>query len=884
MEAKIKYAEAQKCGAEFGPADESPDKCMMDLASTVSNQIASALKDAGPMAEVKLNQARSLAIGFALDTRQIDAQLASLKGPMPAPAAVVNANDPRVVGQDMLDKARLEIKRGQCDAARQLATEVHNGPYGLQAEAVVILRTIDVEEHNQRVLAANRNFDAGLAAYRSKNCGQAVAILQQVDPALLAPEKKAQIRDIMADCSRTAMAQATTVPPPPPGSGVMPASTPGTAAGGVKTAAASGVTGLQGQMPKMAAPAEGDSLAAQVHAMQEIEYQALRDDGLKAQSQAIQQWERGETDGALETLDAYMKKVKASKLDATSVARLQKPIEIKLSSFKLLKAQKDDVTRITSAKDHFLGERSKEFTAEQKKQQQVKDLMKEYNALYKEGKYAEAEIKAAKAHELDPDDPTLSAAVQVAEYHDNLTASDNLHHKREKYFVENMNDTDDVGPNVSQKNPVAFDKVRLEIAKNRDKDRNGINVLRSQSPKDQAIQAKLNKPVQVNFHNVPLRQAVEDLQQMTGMNIHLMTESLSTEAINPETPVSLKADNVSLKAALRVLLDQAHLTYMIQDEMLKITTHRAAQGNLVRKVYSVADLVIPIDDFITPDSQNYEASMQRIINSQKINLNGGGNTPQTNRLNMLPNGTPVGGTNSMSTVPGGDATMRSNGVGPGSTGSTMSYIGSVAPTKQNMEDLLIKLITNTIAPAELGRGRRLRHDRLLPARHGPGHQPDAGRPGAGRRPARRPAAPAGPGSRGRGPHDHHGRSVLRAYRLDFNMNIDPTSATAQSEPQTRHAAVPAAGSDQRLQPAEFNGGLTVIGLSTGPGNFTSDLDIPIRHPSFKMRSRRSAATRTSPGSTAACRWAWRSSATSRCTCSWKPPRATAAPTSCRRRS
>src|SRR5207253_1402310 len=107
----------------------------MDLSATVVKQIESALHDASPTAEAKLTQARLLAAGFALDTRAIDAQLAAVKGAAVAVAHAVAANDPRAIGADLLDKARLEIRRGQCETARQLATEVHNGPYGLQAEA-----------------------------------------------------------------------------------------------------------------------------------------------------------------------------------------------------------------------------------------------------------------------------------------------------------------------------------------------------------------------------------------------------------------------------------------------------------------------------------------------------------------------------------------------------------------------------------------------------------------------------------------------------------------------------------------------------------------------------------------------------------------------------
>ena len=109
----------------------------------------------------------------------------------------------------------------------------------------------------------------------------------------------------------------------------------------------------------------------------------------------------------------------------------------------------------------------------------------------------------------------------------------------------------------------------------------------------------------MNFHNVPLRQAIDDLRSMTKMNIHLETEALAAEAINPETPVSLEGD-LTLKSALKLMLDQAHLTYVIRDEMLKITTPRAAQGKQERQVYSVADLVIPIDDYILPDEANIQ--------------------------------------------------------------------------------------------------------------------------------------------------------------------------------------------------------------------------------------------------------------------------------------
>ena len=143
LEARGKYVEAQKCNAEFGPTEASPDMCLIELASAVMKQIDAAIREAQVGAttpdkmrecEAKLKSSQELAIGFGLDTQPIQAHmmlLASASGQPTMPAARPTPSaDGMVQGQTMLEKARMELKRGQCDTARQLATEVYNGPFG----------------------------------------------------------------------------------------------------------------------------------------------------------------------------------------------------------------------------------------------------------------------------------------------------------------------------------------------------------------------------------------------------------------------------------------------------------------------------------------------------------------------------------------------------------------------------------------------------------------------------------------------------------------------------------------------------------------------------------------------------------------------------------
>src|SRR5262249_16326003 len=60
--------------------------------------------------------------------------------------------------------------------------------------------------------------------------------------------------------------------------------------------------------------------------------------------------------------------------------------------------------------------------------------------------------------------------------------------------------------------------------------------------------------------------------------------------INPQEPVTINVHNVTLKSALRLMLKQHQLTYIIANETLIITTPEQAETNLVTCVYDVRDL------------------------------------------------------------------------------------------------------------------------------------------------------------------------------------------------------------------------------------------------------------------------------------------------------
>jgi hypothetical protein len=61
--------------------------------------------------------------------------------------------------------------------------------------------------------------------------------------------------------------------------------------------------------------------------------------------------------------------------------------------------------------------------------------------------------------------------------------------------------------------------------------------------------------------------------------------------IDVQKPVSTSLHGISLGAALRLLLHPVQLTYIVQDEVLMITTPEEAERHLVTCVYDVRDLL-----------------------------------------------------------------------------------------------------------------------------------------------------------------------------------------------------------------------------------------------------------------------------------------------------
>jgi type II secretory pathway component GspD/PulD (secretin)/tetratricopeptide (TPR) repeat protein len=695
VDARLKVLEALKLAASFGPNEDGPDKALLQLNQIVSRRIDGFIQEATDnvatangdparfrKAEDELVQARRLAAGFALDTQPIDAKMAWLRqtvdrtqGGIPpviqaryqdeqplasdrTNAVTTNPGNMPNKGEELLNKARMELRGGDTEMARRLAVEAYNGPYAVQAQADAVIHSIDLEEINQRTLTANRTFEAGLSSYQRKDYAQAAVIFRSVDSNLLPPDKQAKLRELL-------------LLPEMQGSAVTPVVLK--PASGSETGKAR-VGDAVGQARK--SPLE-ENYAQQVQALQEIQFQKLHAQGLEIQREAIERFQAGETDRALQILQDYLASLQESQLEPQRIKLLRSPVDNRLQNFKALKAQQDFETQRGGDVKSFNELRQRQTKAEEHKQKIVEEQMKLYHAAYKEGRYPEAKMHAQRAHELDPDNAQASAAVYVAEMMKNKNDGDSSKHSREEMLVGALNHAEDEGTYVDTHDPVSFDKDRWPIAKQR-KPLSSIE-LNNQNERGREIERKLTMPISLDFKNTPMSQVLDDLRAWTNINIVVDKPALDEEQHNLDLPVTMKLDNpVSTKSALKLLLHLAHLTYVVEDEVLKITTESHSKGGLVLQVHRVADLVVPI-------MNNGGTVANFIMGAQQ-------NGPETRTLQTsampwqgpraLPTGSQVG-------------SLQNNQSSSSSQNQGITVAKSNSPT---MEDTLIKLITNMIKP------------------------------------------------------------------------------------------------------------------------------------------------------------------------------------------
>jgi hypothetical protein len=103
------------------------------------------------------------------------------------------------------------------------------------------------------------------------------------------------------------------------------------------------------------------------------------------------------------------------------------------------------------------------------------------------------------------------------------------------------------------------------------------------------IEQALSAPTQLEFVEVPLQDVIDYLKDYHKIEIQIDPRR-NELGIDSSAPVSKNLKGMSLRSALRLLLGELKLTYVVCDEVLLITTPERAAQMLSTRVYPFDDL------------------------------------------------------------------------------------------------------------------------------------------------------------------------------------------------------------------------------------------------------------------------------------------------------
>ncbi len=228
--------------------------------------------------------------------------------------------------------------------------------------------------------------------------------------------------------------------------------------------------------------------------------------------------------------------------------------------------------------------------------QRIAMLVEEYNTLIDQQRFPEAEAIAKKAGELAPDNPVVRQLLAQSRVIRRLDAQQSIATDKQAGFMDVVEDVERSSAPFA--GPIEFPDTKdwRDLTKSRGELQAAARA--QASPVEREIQRRLNTKVKPAYHDAPLAKVLEDLGAQADVAVHLDLAGLDEEAVRSDTSVTLALDQpISLKSALKLILEPLHLGYAIRDEVLKVTSPRLVRGDVYAVTYPVADLVLPVPNF-----------------------------------------------------------------------------------------------------------------------------------------------------------------------------------------------------------------------------------------------------------------------------------------------
>jgi hypothetical protein len=318
-----------------------------------------------------------------------------------------------------------------------------------------------------------------------------------------------------------------------------------------------------------------------------------------------QQLAQTDFSGAIAQLKDVLNDVEAA-LEIPETVRL--PLRRKLDSA-LQKIQNENETFVQKAaalrtKQSQLESRKKLMDHAQRDEERMEQLIERVRALITRGvkgeseAFEEAEEYSRIAVELDPYNYVPNQDIFVSEAFGALDKARRMRALRADKFLAELYEVERAHVPFPDEPPILWPSAERwrEITIKREKWKSVD--MKSYSKQEEKIVSALNKPMKEKFDFVDatLEDVKNKLTEVYEINVIIDKVKLEEEAIaTDQADITLAIGDITLKNALKLLLEPKGLTFSIQDEVLRITTKTEGGVKLQIKAYYAGDLATPVN-------------------------------------------------------------------------------------------------------------------------------------------------------------------------------------------------------------------------------------------------------------------------------------------------
>lgn len=341
-----------------------------------------------------------------------------------------------------------------------------------------------------------------------------------------------------------------------------------------------------------------DGAPVDLESQNQIVLQKIRQHVARQRSAADQLREQQQPRQALSVLQSLRADLEKSELDGATKTQFLAMVDREIESLNQFIAQ--HIVEIEAAETNIarmndvVQERETKYSNEKK----IQSLIEQFNQLQREQRYPEANLIARQAEMLDPTNPAVILMVEKGKVSERVQQQEMVADLKEQGNWMVWHDVDQSSIPGDPNQPMMFPNQR---------DWEQLSAVRSRWLEEQSIgdpteyrirQVLANLKVTPVFQGTPLVQALDLLSQEAGVNIAFDSRGMAEENVDADTAVNLNCrEPISLQSALDLILSNLNLTYVIESEVIKITSKSSAAPKLNRIQYYVGDLVTPIPNF-----------------------------------------------------------------------------------------------------------------------------------------------------------------------------------------------------------------------------------------------------------------------------------------------